>query len=107
MAASASLWNETCVHKVLAIKNNSIGKEESWELYHALNTYVTSSLRMHAGITTGQVVLLSDALSVLQSTKSSSNKEVDALTTALVALNSAAQTVVIQWVPATDLKITG
>ena len=45
-------------------------------------------------------LIASDALSVLQSIKSSGNKEMRALSTALVALNSAAQTVVIQWVPA-------
>ena len=48
------------------------------------------------------MLLFSDALSVLQSIKSSRNKEMNAyaLTTAIVALNSAAQTVVIQWAPA-------
>jgi ribonuclease HI len=50
--------------------------------------------------TRGQVVLLTDALSVLQALRSSRSKELNALTSALTSLSSATRRVVLQWVPA-------
>ena len=50
--------------------------------------------------TTGQVVLFTDALSVLQALKSPNNKELNPLCTALATLSAKVQQVVLQWVPA-------
>ena len=70
-------------------KNSSNFRAEAEALCAA-----STAISENADRTTGQVVLFSGALSVLQSTKSSRNKETNALTTALVALNNA-QTVVM------------
>jgi ribonuclease HI len=65
----------------------------------ALCTAATT-VKENAARTTGQVVLFTDALSVLQTLRSSRNKEMNDLTTALVNLNSTVQNVVLQWIPA-------
>ena len=59
-----------------------------------------TTVKENAARTTGQVVLFTDALSVLQTLRSSRNKEMNDLTTALVNLNSTVQNVVLQWIPA-------
>lgn len=50
--------------------------------------------------TTGRVVVFSDALSALQALRSSRNTELNPLSSALAALSSTVQEVVLQWVPA-------
>ena len=59
-----------------------------------------TAISKNAARTTGQVVLLSDLLSVLQTLDSSRNREMIALTTALVALSHTVQKVSVQWIPA-------
>lgn len=50
--------------------------------------------------TTGQVVVFTDALSVLQALKNSRNEETDTLSACLIFMSTAVQKTVLQWVPA-------
>ena len=64
------------------------------EALHAAATAISQ----YAARTADQVVLLSEGLSVLQTLKSSRNRESSALTTALGALSHAVKKVTVQWI---------
>ena len=76
-------------------KHSTNFRAEREALSEAATTVLQNSTR-----TTGQVVVFSDALSVLQALKNSHNSELNPLTTALVALSAEMEKVVLQWVPA-------
>ena len=76
-------------------KHSTNFRAEQEALSEAAKTVLQNSTR-----TTGQVVLFSDALSVLQALKNSHSSELNTLTTALAALSAKMEKVVLQWVPA-------